>query len=37
MASPWEQIQVFSGNSNTRLVDDICDYLNMPVGRAEVF
>ncbi len=37
MASPWEQIQVFSGNSNTRLVDDICDYLNIPVGRAEVF
>ncbi len=37
MASPWEQIQVFSGNSNPRLVEDICDYLNIPVGRAEVF
>jgi ribose-phosphate pyrophosphokinase len=37
MAGPWEQIQVFSGNSNTRLVEDICAYLSIPVGRAEVF
>lgn len=37
MAGPWEQIQVFGGNSNTRLVEDICQYLNIPVGKAEVF
>lgn len=37
MAGPWEQIQVFSGNSNPRLVEDICAYLNIPVGKAEVF
>lgn len=37
MAGPWEQIQVFSGNSNPRLVQDICDYLSIPVGRADVF
>lgn len=37
MASPWEQIQVFSGNSNQRLVEDICEYLNIPIGKAEVF
>ena len=37
MAGPWEQIQVFSGNSNPKLVADICEYLNIPVGKAEVF
>src|SRR5690606_10448735 len=37
MAGPWEQIQVFSGNSNPGLVEEICDYLSIPVGRAEVF
>jgi ribose-phosphate pyrophosphokinase len=37
MAGPWEQIQVFSGNSNPRLVEEICEYLSIPVGRAEVF
>ena len=37
MAGPWEQIQVFGGNSNMRLVDDICSYLNIPIGKAEVF
>jgi ribose-phosphate pyrophosphokinase len=37
MAGPWEQIQVFSGNSNPDLVDEICSYLSIPVGRAEVF
>ena len=37
MAGPWEQIQVFGGNSNHALVHDICEYLNIPVGKAEVF
>jgi ribose-phosphate pyrophosphokinase len=37
MAGPWEQIQIFGGNSNPPLVEDICDYLSIPVGRAEVF
>jgi ribose-phosphate pyrophosphokinase len=37
MAGPWEQIQVFGGNSNPHLVDEICNYLSIPVGRAEVF
>lgn len=37
MAGPWEQIQVFSGNSNRRLVEDICEYLTIPVGKADVF
>lgn len=37
MAGPWEQIQVFGGNSNPHLVEEICQYLSIPVGRAEVF
>jgi ribose-phosphate pyrophosphokinase len=37
MAGPWEQIQVFGGNSNSNLVEEICKYLSIPVGRAEVF
>lgn len=37
MAGPWEQVQVFSGNSNVRLTEDICDYLNIPLGKADVF
>lgn len=37
MPGPWEQIVVFGGNSNSLLVDEICDYLNLSRGRAEVF
>ncbi len=37
MAGPWDQISVFSGNSNPDLVDEICEYLDIPRGRAEVF
>lgn len=37
MAGPWDQISVFSGNSNPVLTDEICRYLGIPRGRAEVF
>lgn len=37
MAGPWEQIAVFGGNSNPRLVDEICEYLDISRGRADVF
>jgi ribose-phosphate pyrophosphokinase len=37
MAGPYDQISIFSGNSNPALVDQICDYLSIPRGRAEVF
>lgn len=33
----WDQIAIFSGNSNPWLVDEICDYIGLPRGRAEVF
>ena len=37
MAGPWDQISVFSGNSNPALTDDICEYLGIPRGKADVF
>ena len=33
----WDQIAIFSGNSNPWLVDEICQYIGVPRGRAEVF
>jgi len=33
----WDEIAIFSGNSNPWLVDEICDYIGLPPGRAEVF
>ena len=37
MAGSWDKISVFSGNSNPDLADDICAYLSIPRGRADVF
>jgi ribose-phosphate pyrophosphokinase len=37
MAGSWDQISVFSGNSNPALTDEICEYLGIPRGKAEVF
>jgi len=33
----YNDIAIFSGNSNPWLVDEICDYIGLPPGRAEVF
>lgn len=33
----YNDIAIFSGNSNPWLVDEICDYIGLPRGRAEVF
>jgi len=37
VAGAYDQISIFSGNSNPALVDEICTYLSIPRGRAEVF
>ena len=37
MAGLYDQLTIFGGNSNPNLVDEICTYLSIPVGRAEVF
>ena len=37
MARLFDQLTIFGGNSNPGLTADICDYLGLPQGRAEVF
>jgi len=36
MPETESELVVFSGNSNKPLVEDICEYLEIPVGRCEV-
>jgi ribose-phosphate pyrophosphokinase len=33
----FDELKVFSGNANPGLAQDVCDYLNIPIGKAEVF
>ncbi|MGH2559078.1 MAG: ribose-phosphate diphosphokinase [Thermomicrobiales bacterium] len=33
----YDQLTIFGGNSNPDLTDDICQYVGLPRGRAEVF
>jgi len=33
----YDQLTIFSGNSNPELTDEICRYIGIPRGRAEVF
>ncbi|HET8523866.1 MAG TPA: ribose-phosphate pyrophosphokinase [Thermomicrobiales bacterium] len=37
MARFFDQLTIFGGNSNPALTDEICDYIGIPRGRAEVF
>ena len=37
MSGLYDQLTIFSGNSNPDLTDEICDYVGIPRGRAEVF
>ena len=37
MSRSYEQLTIFGGNSNPALTDEICAYLGLPRGRAEVF
>lgn len=32
-----DELKIFSGNANSQLAESVCDYLEMPLGRAEVF
>ena len=36
MPETESELVVFSGNSNKPLVEDICEYLEIPIGRCEV-
>jgi len=33
----FDELKVFSGNAHPRLVQAICDYLSIPLGKADVF
>ena len=37
MSRSYEQLTIFAGNSNPALTEEICAYLGLPKGRAEVF
>ena len=37
MSGLYDQLTIFSGNSNPDLTDEICGYVGIPRGRAEVF
>ncbi|MCA9877303.1 MAG: ribose-phosphate pyrophosphokinase [Thermomicrobiales bacterium] len=37
MAGHYDQLSVFSGNSNIELTQEICKYVGIPMGRADVF
>ena len=37
MSGLYDQLTIFSGNSNPELTDEICAYIGIPQGRAEVF
>ena len=33
----FDDLKVFSGNAHPQLAQDVCNYLNIPIGKAEVF
>ncbi|NWJ94722.1 MAG: ribose-phosphate pyrophosphokinase [Chloroflexi bacterium] len=37
MASIYNEINVFTGNANPKLAEEVCQYISLPLGRAEVF
>jgi ribose-phosphate pyrophosphokinase len=37
VAGLYDQLAIFTGNSNPELADEICAYIGIPKGRAEVF
>lgn len=37
MAGHYDQLSVFTGNSNPELAREICSYIGIPLGRADVF
>src|SRR4051794_11896715 len=37
MGRAWDQLTIFSGNSNRALTEEMCRYLGLPLGKADVF
>jgi ribose-phosphate pyrophosphokinase len=36
MAGLYDELTIFGGNSNVALTQEICDYIDVPVGRVEI-
>ena len=34
---PFEELKVFSGTAHPKLAQAVCDYLNIPLGKSNVF
>ena len=34
---PFDELAVFSGTAHRKLADEVCNYLSIPIGKAEVF
>jgi len=37
LSGNYNEINIFSGNANPKLAQDLCDYISLPLGRAEIF
>jgi ribose-phosphate pyrophosphokinase len=37
LSGNYNEINIFTGNANPKLAQDLCDYISLPLGRAEVF
>ena len=37
MIPVMDELRVFTGNAHRQLAEDVCQYLNIPLGKAEVF
>lgn len=37
MTSIYNEVNVFTGNANPKLAEDVCDYISLPLGRADIF
>jgi ribose-phosphate pyrophosphokinase len=37
VAGVYDQLSIYTGNANPRLAEEICAYIGIPMGRAEVF
>lgn len=37
MSGSYNEVNIFTGNANPQLAQDICNYISLPLGRADVF
>lgn len=37
MSGSYNEINIFTANANPKLAQDVCDYMSIPLGRADIF